>query len=400
MLKSILFTLFIVTSTTTYCQNTTGKDFSILPQLAWKFSTSKPIYASPVTDGNTIYVGALDSNFYAIDMASGKLKWQFKTRGEIRSTALLVNNTACFISGDGNLYCIDTNGKKRWMFTGKERKYDFADYHQSSPVLFNNILYVGMGNGNLYAVDPATGKLKWKVQTGGPVHTTPAVDSNRIYFGSFDGNVYAADINTGKVVWKFKTVGHFYFPKGEVQGDPALTKNTVIVGARDYNVYAINKEKGYAHWNKAYSRGWMLSNTFKDSILYMAGADERILVALELKTMKEKWKRNMELLTFGKPAFSANMLYIGTTIGKLHGIDVHTGEDKWVFTTDSYKKNHLEYFKEDDSYRDDIFSIVKSNEDFLDAQVRLGGIFSTALVYNNYLFFTSTEGALYCLKQN
>ena len=393
--KSKLIVIFLLLSTVTFVSAQQNTD---APSLYWKFTVKSPVYASPVADENTAYFGSNDSSFYAVDIETGKLNWVFQTKGEIRSTALIVDNKIYFISGDGKLYCISKEGKQLWVFTGEEMKYDFADYHQSSPVIKDGVLFWGMGDGNLYAVNAADGKLKWKIKTDGPVHGTPAVDEKQVYFGSFDGNVYAANISNGKVAWKFKTVGHFYFPKGEVQGSPTLTKNTVIVGARDYNVYAINKEKGYAHWNKAYVRGWMLSNTYVDSILYMAGADERVLIALNLKTMQEKWKRSMELLVFGKPVFDKNYLYIGTTIGKLHAIDINTGQDKWIFTTDNYKKNHLNYFKEDDSYRDDIFKIITSNEAFLDAQVNLGGIFSTPLLHNEYILFTSTEGALYCLK--
>lgn len=395
MNRLTLTALTLAITALAYCQ-----DFKSMPLLKWKFAIGRPIYSSPALDDNTVYFGSLDSNFYAVDIEQGKLKWFFKTKGEIRSTALIANEFIYFISGDGKLYCINKKGKLVWAFIGAEKKYDFADYHQSSPVIDKGVIYVGMGDGNLYAITATTGKLKWKFKTGGPVHSTPVCDSSSVYFGSFDGNVYAADINTGKQLWKFKTVGHFYFPKGEVQGNPTQTKNTIIVGARDYNIYAINKEKGFAHWNKSYQQGWMLSNTYQDSILYMAGADERILVAQDLKNMTEKWKRKMELLIFGKPVFTNGMLFIGTTIGKLHGIDRNTGEDKWIFTTDSYTKNHLKYFKEDDSYRDDIFSIITSNEQFLDAQVELGGIFSSAIIHNNYILFTSTEGALYCLKQD
>ena len=286
-------------------------DITELPILKWKFSTASAIFSSPVVDNNSVYFGSVDSTFYAVDIESGKLAWKFKTKGEIRSTALLVNDRIYFISGDGKLYCLDKEGKQNWIFSeGAEKKYDFADYHQSSPVLYNNVLYFGMADGFLYAVDIRDGKLQWKIKTKGPVHTIPVIDSGVIYFGSFDGNVYAVDIVKRSMIWKFKTVGHSYFPKGEVQGNPSVMNNKIIIGARDYNVYALDKEKGFAHWNKVFSRGWVLSNTYKDSVLYLAGADERILTAINSKSMKENWKRNMELLMFGKPAFTKSMLLI------------------------------------------------------------------------------------------
>jgi outer membrane protein assembly factor BamB len=369
------------------------------PSLQWKFAVPAAIYASPVADEHAIYVGCVDGNFYAVSASTGKKSWQFKTNGQIRSTALLYNRHIYFISGDGNLYCLDTAGVLKWVFTGTESKYDFADYHQSSPIVLNGTLYAGMGDG-MYALDANTGKMKWKFSSGGPVHNTAVADDRHIYFGSFDGNVYAVELNTGKQLWKFKTVGHFYFPKGEVQGSPTLVNNTVVIGARDYNVYAINRERGFAHWNKAFTKGWVLSNTCKDSVLYMAGADERMLAAIDSRTLAEKWKRTVELLVFGRPAFNGNLMYVGTTIGKLHGIDIATGSDKWIFTTDGYRQHHLEYFKEDDTYRDDIYEIVKSSEQFVEVQEQLGGIFSTPLLHNGNIYFTSTEGIVYCLKED
>ncbi len=70
----------------------------------------------------------------------------------------------------------------------------------------------------------------------------------------------------------------------------------------------------------------------------------------------------------------------------------------WTFTTDGYLNNRMKYFKDDDSYRDDIYSIIKSNEQFLEVEMELGGIFSTPVITNGYLVFTSTEGIVYCLK--
>jgi len=75
------------------------------------------------------------------------------------------------------------------------------------------------------------------------------------------------------------------------------------------------------------------------------------------------------------------MLYLGTTIGKLHGISLYSGEQIWSFATESYMEKRFKYFKSDDSYRDDIYSIIKSNEQFLDVECELGGIFSIYLLY-------------------
>jgi len=220
----------------------------------------------------------------------------------------------------------------------------------------------------------------------------------KIFFGGFDGYVYALNLSTGKLLWKFKTVGHRYFPAGEVQGSPTVFHNLVFIGARDYNVYALDQDYGFCHWNKAFTHGWGLTNSIQDSILYIGSSDERISIAAVPETGKELWNVKMEFLVFGNFAYSKNNLYVGTTNGKLHALKKTSGEKLWSYETETYLLNRFKYFKPDDSYRDDIYSIIKSNEQFLEVECELGGVFSTPYFSNDILLFSSTNGPLYCLS--
>ncbi len=382
-------------------RNATIPDFKELPKTKWQFRTGASLYSSPVVSKGIVYIGGLDSILYALDLNSGKEKWRFRTKGEIRSNVCISGDHLYLNGGDGVLYALNNlTGEVYWRFlTGDEKKYDFADYFQSTPILKNGILYFGSGDGNFYAVNSNSGVLVWKFTTGNIIHTTPAIENNKIFFGSFDGNVYALDILTGKQLWKFKTVGHRYFPKGEVQGSPCAFKGLIFIGARDYNIYALDQDKGYCHWNKSFTRGWGLCNNIHDSILYIGSADERVLISADPETGKEFWNIKMEFLVFGNNAYSDSMMYIGTTNGKLHGISLKSGKKLWSYETDSYQQNRLKYFKPDDSYRDDIYTIIKSNEQFLEAECELGGIFSTPYISEDLIIFSSTNGKVYCLMR-
>lgn len=405
-LLTIVSSLLVTFAVRSYAQTAKTEyipihDFNTTPVIEWTFKTNASIFSSPVTDGKTVYVGSLDSVFYAIDLSTGKELWRFATGCEIRSNACINETTIYLNGGDGNLYALNKGtGAVLWKFrTRGEHKYDFADYFQSTPVLDNNTIYFGSGDSSFYAINAETGLLKWQFKTGNIVHSKAALSNGKIFFGSFDGNVYALEAGSGKLIWKFRTVGHRYFPSGEVQGSPFVFNGLVIIGARDYNVYAIDQEKGYCHWNKAFTKGWALNNTVHDSILYISSADERVLIAADPLSGKEFWKKSMEFLVFGNSAYSKNMLYLGTTIGKLHGIELSSGDKIWSFATESYQKNRSKYFKPDDTYRDDIYSIIRSNEHFLEVECELGGIFSSPLIYNDNLIFTSTNGTIYCLKR-
>jgi|WetSurMetagenome_2_1015567.scaffolds.fasta_scaffold42022_2 eukaryotic-like serine/threonine-protein kinase len=399
--------LFLTVSTDSFAQNSPGSssepiaDFKKSPVLQWIFKTRSPLFSSPVVSGEMVYIGGLDSLLHAIDIVTGKEIWRFRTSGEIRSDVLINDDQIFLNGGDGLLYALNKiNGAVQWKFsTNGERKYDFADYFNSTPVMENRVICFGSGDGNFYAVSSETGLLKWKFKTGNVIHSKPAISKNTVFFGSFDGYVYALNLNNGELTWKFKTVGHRYFPSGEVQGSPSVFNNSVFIGARDYNVYALDQEKGYCHWNKSFTKGWALNNNVHDSTLYIGSADERVLIAADPETGREFWKKNMEFLVFGNNAYSEGMLYIGTTIGKLHGIDLNSGEKIWSFETDTYNENRYKYFKPDDKYRDDIYSIIKSNEQFLDVECELGGIFSTPYINNDIIIFSSTNGTLYCLKR-
>jgi outer membrane protein assembly factor BamB len=376
-------------------------DFKTIPQIKWEFKTNEPIFSSPVVDANLVYFGGLDSLLYAIDIQTGIEKWRFRTQGEIRSNVCIDDDKLYLNGGDGNLYSLNKNsGKLLWSFRTKgERKYDFADYFTSTPILKNKILYFGSGDGNMYAVNCDSGTSIWSFKAGNIIHSTPAIDNGKIFFGSFDGYVYALNLSDGKLIWKFKTVGHRYFPIGEVQGSPGIFNNMVFIGARDYNLYALDQNKGYCHWNKAFPKGWGLSNNIHDSVLYTGTADERELIAANPETGKENWKIEMEFLVFGNNAYSKDLLYLGTTNGKLHAFSKTSGKKLWSFETESYQKKRLNYFKPDDTYRDDIYSIIKSNEQFLDVECELGGVFSTPFVTADVIIFSSTNGILYCLKR-
>ena len=382
-------------------KNSSNSDFDELPKIKWEFKTSKSIFSSPIINEATIYFGGNDSLLHAVELESGKEKWRFKTGGEIRSNVCIDEDFLYLNGGDGIIYKLGKlTGKTIWKFETKgEKKVDFADYFHSSPVIENEVLYVGSGDGNFYAINAENGKKIWKFKTGKPVHTMPAIAKGKVFFGSFDGYVYALDLQKGKLVWKFKTVGHKYFPTGDVMGSPTVFSDLVFIGARDYNFYAIDLEKGFCHWNKAFFRGWALNSSISDSVLYIGSADERALIGADPETGAEFWRTNMEFLVFGNNAYSETLLYVGTTNGKLQAFSKNSGKYFWSFETESYKKNKQKYFKPDGTYRDDIYSIIKSNEQFLEVECELGGIFSTPVIHGNYLIFTSTNGSLYCLER-
>lgn len=384
---------------------TSQTDFFTHPKLSWRYRINKPIISSPIVSENLVFFGGLDSVLYAVALQTGKLEWSFRTGGEIRSTVSLDGENLFFYSGDAFVYCLNQKtGKVKWKFQTKggllgDRRHDFADYFQSSAVINGGLLFIGAGDERVYALSISDGQPVWIFKTNGIVHTTPALDAERVYIGSFDGHLYALDQQDGRLCWKFKTAGHTCFPDGEVQGSPVVANGAVYFGARDYNLYAVDALTGTSRWNKRFTFGWAMALTSRDSVLYVGTSDDRILAALDANTGSELWRTNVRFNIFGSCIYSTSMGYVGTLAGKLFGIDLQDGTAKWSLGTDGHNANRLKYFKADDSFRDDITSLIKTPADFIEMEYNLGAIFSTPAIAQGRLIVSSTDGTLYCFSR-
>jgi eukaryotic-like serine/threonine-protein kinase len=403
-----LFLLCLIASySSTFAQKKSSQQTTSLqsaPAILWKFQIKTPFIASPVSDATQTYVGGLDSVLYALELSSGKLKWKFRTNGEIRSSVSINNNNIYLSGGDGVLYCLDKNtGKVNWQFRTLggllgERKYDFADYFYSTPVLYQNKLFFGAGDGRVYAINPDNGKLIWSYQANDIVHTTPAFSDDKIFVGSFDGHLYALNTNDGSLLWKFKSVGHRYFPKGEMMGSPVVANNLVLIGSRDYNLYALDVNQGYCHWNKQFPFGWAMALTPNDSIVYVGTSDDRLIAAIDVASGATRWSTPTQFNIFGPAAITSTKGYVGTLMGKLFCMDLKTGKTEWIFVTERYTQNKSKYFKDDDSFRDDIGKLIKSPIDFIQMEYNVGAFFSTPSIAGTLLIASSADGNVYALK--
>ena len=401
-------TIFLILAGNWLFAQTPGvADFDKTPVVRWKFKSPLPFISSPVISNGIVYIGGTDSTLYALRLDKGTIQWKLKTNGSIRSTVIIEGTRIYLAGGNGVLSCIDKDsGKPLWrtvfdptaIFLA-ERSYDFADYYHSSPVIYKNMVYIGSGNGRMNAYSSDNGTLLWSFKAGDIIHNNPVIYQDKLYFGCFDGNVYALNIVNGDLIWKFKSLGHQYFPAGEVQGSPASGFGSIFLGARDYNFYALNAATGNANWNVKFNGGWALSSTVNDTTVYIGTSDDRVLVAVDARNGYERWRTNVKYNIFGGCSFSKGMVYVGTIWGKLYGIDKKTGAIRWAFETDGYTANSAKYFKGDGSFRDDIGSILKSPIQWIAAEQRMGGIFSTPAVAENVIVFTSTEGIVYCISR-
>jgi len=133
-----------------------------------------------------------------IDPATGKVLLSRETPGSLQcaSAPVIVGNTLV-IGGMFAVYGLDVNTlAEKWRFVGDTAILDTAPYAsfgkplESTPVLWNGLLWFGMNDGNLYALDPASGKLKEKYTIGAPILASVLASGKQLYLVDFCGRVF------------------------------------------------------------------------------------------------------------------------------------------------------------------------------------------------------------------
>jgi polyvinyl alcohol dehydrogenase (cytochrome) len=182
----------------------------------WVVHTSDVVTAPPAVSGGSVYAGAWDGTFYAIDQASGAIRWRtvlgnaapapwtdahHLAFGQITSSAAVATvagTRTVFASGAASLYALDAaTGAYLWRFdVDPQQPTELAEI-ESSPVVWaagtpNGHPWVVFGadaNQNsdfpgegLWAVDAVTHEAVW--------HFNPEAFSGKALYGC--GNVWSS----------------------------------------------------------------------------------------------------------------------------------------------------------------------------------------------------------------
>ena len=236
-------------------------------KLRWVFSTGLSekeggIETDPVIgpDG-TIYFGANNGIFYALDPESGTIRWAFPTDFDtfaIYSTAFVDQNGIVYFGAkDGKVYALTAPskgimGEVIWSI-------NLGTTIQTSPAFTpDGTLVIGADDWSYYGITPARGtsgaKVKWRFQTQGTLISSPTVDSDgTVFVASMDGKVYALEPpreagQPVKVRWTFASGDRD--DKGGFENAPGIdNEGTLYIAANDGVLYALDTKSGKVKWS-------------------------------------------------------------------------------------------------------------------------------------------------------
>ena len=354
-------------------------------KLKWRHEVGAPIQTSPTVVGNSLFTGAWDGYFYALDTETGELKWKFDAGGRpgrswnLRSmkSSAQYENGRIYFAGGGGVHSVDAaTGREIW-------KTDVPGVGTSSPNIYGDRIFIGTGGGNaeIVCLDTETGAIRWRFKIvpdrdggGGSSWTSPAVDEEQNIVYNVTGNprsfdppgpllfsdsIIANDLETGELLWHYQVRASDPF-------DLDFSCHPMIFdavspgkrGARRQCVGAGNKTafftwdrytgellwrvmltnwatQGGPWWDStavAYNKVYVVSNAINDRDPITSrslGLSESVTAALHAYTGEIVWWRHNDSMNRACVCVANGVFYQSLGDGSLEALDAETGKLLW-----------------------------------------------------------------------
>lgn len=182
-----------------------------------------------IDENGMIYAGCDNDFMYCLDW-QGKLQWKYKTNMMIWTCAAISQTTCYFGSLDFNLYAVDKfNGNlQAKVYTGSEIK--------SSPVLYDNHIFVGNTNGIALCFTLELNKV-WHTDVGRNIYATPVIFDKTIIYTTLAGIVTALSLKDGHVVWTTQLFSN-------VCSSSVIINNVMFVGTNLCKLISMDPRNG------------------------------------------------------------------------------------------------------------------------------------------------------------
>lgn len=199
--------------------------------------TGVPINGQPVADfvvdqeAGRIYIGYNSSNLEAFNLETLDLVWTFKTQSGVWAKPLLHEGVLYVTSMDHFLYAVDpAGGRLIW-------KLDLDGAAAGTPLLANGRLYVGTFARTIVEVT-LEGEKTAEYTAENWVWGAPVSDGDKLYAADLSGFVYALKVPGLEEVWKVSAA-----PNG-IRPSPLLVDNALVVASRRGKVSWLNTATG------------------------------------------------------------------------------------------------------------------------------------------------------------
>lgn len=311
--------------------------------------------------------------------------WTFACEDEIRSTPLYYQNTVFIGCYDNNLYAINAgDGKFLW-------KYPTDGGIVSKPVAFEDTLYFGSEDQRLHAVGVRSGKVVWTYYAQGPIRSSPRLAEGHLFFGSDDQYLHAVNVNNGRAAWKFET-------SEAIRSTPFIANEMVYVGNEAGDFLAVDF-RGELKWRFQAKRAITSSPTIFGQMVLFSSLDAN-LYALDHRNGWVIWRFRLGKGSISSPCAVDDMAFVGAADGYIYAVDLKTAKEIWRFRTEHQVSSSPVIYK-DALYCGSVDGNLYCLE-YRTGRLRWkfaseGQIIGSPLVYDDIVYVGSTDHKVYAL---
>lgn len=201
---------------------------------------------------------------------------------------------------------------------------------KSSPIVFNDKVFVGSDTGWFYAFN-ISGELLWRTyfaESQRGIHGTAATDGESLFIGSYGGAIYCLDGNTGHVNWT-RALG------SALGASPLLLENSLIVNVEEAYpagyLFKVDRSSGEIIWKSENLNEQSHSSPALDekSNTIIVGVNDSSIQGFDFNTGKRKWRLAISGAAKTTPVISNGFAYLANSKNELTAVEVATGKLIW-----------------------------------------------------------------------
>lgn len=287
----------------------------------WEYNAQAGVSGTPLVKDSIVVLGTLHGEIQAVNLTNGRRLGYKVLDGAIVGTPAWDGTRVILTMSGGQESVLSMDlarGDKAWS-------YD-AGPVESSPLVFEDHVYVTALNGVLICLTKALGEEVWTYRdedSPGAVRSSPATNGSVLCFGSDNGFVYGVERSGGRLIWK-TDLGASVF------ASPVLSAGLVIVGTIEGVVKALDIASGGVRWS--YNTGSrVFGSAAASSDAVFVGSADGAVHALDPATGSLRWKFRAASVISSAPLVSGGLVYVGSLDKKLYVLDAADGKEVWRF---------------------------------------------------------------------
>ena len=196
-----------------------------------------------------VIVADTKGNVIALDISDGSQLWSTNVKSEILSSAAIDAKGVIVKTGAGELLSIDNNnGEILWSYRSKLPTLTIRG--SSSPIIFDNKVYVSFDNGRLGVFDINSGFPLWdgaisyvsgssELENLIDADSNPVIAGNLVYTTNYQGNLNIFDIAQKRSIWSYDISSFF---------SPVITRGMIIVVESDSAIKSFTSKNLEESW--------------------------------------------------------------------------------------------------------------------------------------------------------